>query len=463
MLKKHRCLLTLLLLLITMPLSVLAQTQNQTEITEPDETTAPERVDVAPAAEDSQIRDRIAGIMAATEWFEKPEVEVNDGVVFLSGSTNSGDYKRWAGDLARNTQDVTAVVNRIEILDPDIWDYQPAFTGLQELWRNIMSAIPFLIFGIVVLVIFWGISALVAKGARAYLTKRDMNELLQDITARGIAIFVFLLGIYIVFHVADLTNVALTILGGTGLLGIVLGIAFRDITENFLASIFLSVQNPFHAGDLVEINDNTGFIQRLTIRATLLMTLDGNHLQIPNSAVYKSSILNYTSNPKQRFSFVIGIGYDASVISAQDIATKIFEEHPAVLKEPEPLVLVDELASSTINLVYYIWVDGSVHNVLKVKSSVLRQVKTAYMAEGISMPDDARERVFLDGTTLQPRKAATPSGKEEPAGGPAEGDSKLITKAEGQLESNDEEILEQARTSRSPEEGDDLLKSSRQV
>jgi len=269
------------------------------------------------------------------------------------------------------------------------------------------------------------------------------------------------MGIYIVFHVADLTNVALTILGGTGLLGIVLGIAFRDITENFLASIFLSVQNPFHSGDHVDINGNTGFVQRLTIRATLLMTLDGNHMQIPNSTVYKSSILNYTSNPNQRFSFVIGIGYDASVTSAQDLATKIFEKHPAVLREPEPLVLVDKLASSTINLMFYIWVDGSKHNVLKVKSSVLRQIKTAYIAEGISMPDDARERVFLDGVTIQPQKETATSEKKKTVGTPVAEDSKLITKAEGQLESNDKEILEQARMSRSPEEGDNLLKPNK--
>jgi small conductance mechanosensitive channel len=449
----------LLLLLFSMPLNLFAQGQAQT--TESDESAVPERVDVAPVAEDSQIRDRLVRILSATEWFENPEVVVNDGVVFLSGSTETPDHKRWAGDLARNTQDVTAVVNRIEILDPDIWDYQPAFTGMQELWRNIMSAVPFLIFGVVVLVIFWVISVLVAKGARIYLRNRTMNDLLQNILARGIAIMVFLLGIYIVFHVADLTNVALTILGGTGLLGIVLGIAFRDITENFLASIFLSVQNPFHAGDLVEINNNMGFVQRLTIRATLLMTLDGNHLQIPNAAVYKSNILNYTSNPNQRIRFVIGIGYDASVASAQEIASKIFEEHPAVLSEPEPWILVDELASSTIILKFYIWVDGSKHNLLKVKSSVLRQIKNAYLKEGISMPDDSRERIYLEGVPMQSQTETATSDKKKPASVPDTEDSKVITKAEGQLKSNDDEILKQARMSRSPEEGDDLLKPNK--
>jgi len=453
----YRSIVLLLLLLVPVQESVLAQGQQQTVPPEPEETAAPEHVDVAPVADDAQIRDRLTGILTAVEWFEDPQVEVRDGVVFLTGSAQTDDYKRWAGDLARSTQDVTAVVNSMDVIDPDIWDYEPAFTGLQDLWRSIMRAIPFLIFGVVVLILFWGISALVAKGARVYLRNRQMNDLLQDIAARGIAIMVFLIGIYVVFHVADLTNVALTILGGTGLVGIVLGIAFRDITENFLASIFLSVQNPFHAGDHIEIGEHIGFVQRLTIRATLLMTLDGNHLQIPNATVYKSSILNYTSNPNQRIRFDIGIGYDASVITAQNLASRVFEEHPAVLSEPEPWVLVDKLASSTINLRFYVWIDGTQHNVLKVKSSVLRQLKTVYLAEGISMPDDARERIMLtDGARIErasDRKEVVPPS-------PAD-DSKLITKTEGALTSNDEEILKQARMSRSPEEGDDLLKPSK--
>ena len=459
--KEYQYLIITLILIISLPISVFAQIQNQTETTEQEESTAPERVVVAPVAEDSQIKERLVRILTATEWFENPDVIVNDGVVFLSGSTTTADHKRWAGDLARNTQDVTAVVNRIEVLDPDIWDYQPAYTGVQELWRNIMSAIPFMIFSIVVLVIFWGISLLVAKGARAYFTNRQMNDLLQDIAARGVAIAVFLIGIYIVFHVADLTNIALTILGGTGLLGIVLGIAFRDITENFLASIFLSVQNPFHAGDLVEINENKGIVQRLTIRATLLMTLDGNHLQIPNSTVYKSNILNFTSNPNQQISFIIGIGYESSVTSAQDIASHLFKEHPAVLREPEPWILVDNLDSSTIKLKFYFWVDGSKHNVLKVKSSILRQIKTAYLSEGISIPADVNTIVNLDGITVQHNKEITSKENKESVAATVADDSKLITKAEGKLESNDEEILEQARMSRSPEEGVNLLKPNK--
>ncbi|MEX0661911.1 MAG: mechanosensitive ion channel domain-containing protein [Balneolaceae bacterium] len=435
-----------------------AQDGNQTDTDEANETQAPEHVDVMPQADDNAIEERLSGILNATGWFSNSTVEVDDGVVFLRGSTETEEFKKWAGDLARNTQDVAAVVNQIEIMEPDIWNYEPAFFSLQELWRNIMRAIPFWVFGLFVLLIFWGISVLVAKVTRSYLKKRKMNLLLQDIAARGVAVIVFLLGLYIVFHIADLTQVALTVLGGTGLLGIILGIAFRDITENFLASIFLSIQNPFHSGDLVEIAGNVGFIQRLTIRATLLMTLDGNHMQIPNSTVYKNSILNFTSNPNQRENFIVGIGYEDSITLAQEIGAQILNNHPAVLKEPEPWILVNELATSTINLKYYFWVDGSKHNLLKVKSSVMRQVKSAYLNKGISMPDEAREMVFPHDIPVQIKDSAAISKDDEKVRDSSPDDSKISTQAEGKLNSNDNEILEQARKSRSPEEGDDLLK-----
>ncbi len=448
-------------LLIALPVLVWAQDNSQSVPPEnASETPAvPEQVDIRPEAADSEIRERLSGILAATGWFFDTEVEVNDGVVFLRGSTETDDFKRWAGDLARNTQDVAAVVNQIQIVEPDIWNYEPAFTGMQELGQSMMRAIPFWVFGLFVVFVFWGLSLLGAKVTRASLKKREMNVLLQDITARGVAVMVFLLGLYIVFHIADLTSVALTVLGGTGLLGIILGIAFRDITENFLASIFLSIQNPFHAGDRVEINGTIGFVQRLTVRATLLMTLDGNHKQIPNSTVYKSSILNFTSNPNQRTTFTVGIGYDDSITRAQKIGTKILEDHPAVLKEPEPWILLDKLAASTVNLQFYFWVNTHKHELLKVKSSVLRLIKTAYKEGGISMPDEAREMVFPNGVPVQITRDS-PTEREEKIDKetqPSE-DSKLAAEGEGKLESNDEEIRKQSRQSRSPEEGEDLLK-----
>ena len=208
---------------------------------------------------------------------------------------------------------------------------------------------------------------------------------------------VFLFGIYIVLRVSGLTQLALTVVGGTGLIGLAVGIAFRDITENFLASIFLSMQRPFETGDLVEVAGVTGYVQQLNVRTTILMTLDGNLVQIPNATVYKSNLRNFTTNSNRREDFVVGIGYEESINEAQEIARKVLADHPAVLNDPEPSVLADSLGKATINLRVYFWLNGREHSWLKVRSSVIRLVKLAFQKHGISMPDEAREVVFPQG------------------------------------------------------------------
>lgn len=198
---------------------------------------------------------------------------------------------------------------------------------------------------------------------------------------------VFSLGWYLVLRISGLSRLAVAVVGGTGLVGLVLGIAFRDITENFIASLLLSIQNPFREGDLVEIDGTSGFVEQLTSRATVLTTPDGIQVQIPNATVFKSTIRNLTSNPIWRDSFVVGIGHDDSIQVAQEAAQKVLTQHPAVLGEPEPWVLVDGLGASTINLRLYYRLDINTHSPIKARSSLIRLVKNAFAEAGITIPD----------------------------------------------------------------------------
>ncbi|MFC1836164.1 BON domain-containing protein, partial [Thermodesulfobacteriota bacterium] len=86
---------------------------------------APAKVDVKPVARDEEILKRLQSVLDATDWFTDPQVRVKEGVVFLNGQVESEELKKWAGDLARNTQDVVAVANRMEVLDPPVWDFRP--------------------------------------------------------------------------------------------------------------------------------------------------------------------------------------------------------------------------------------------------------------------------------------------------------------------------------------------------
>ena len=421
-----------------------------------------ERVEVQPVASDQAIDRRLTKIMESTGWFSDITVQVEEGVVFLDGGTDSADNRTWAGELARKTSDVVAVVNRIQVAEGSPWDFSPAVNELETLWKVSVQRMPRLLLGLLVLFLAGVLAWMVAHGVRRSLAQR-LNPLLRDVAARVLGIFVLLIGLYLVLQVVGLTRLAATILGGTGLAGLVAGIAFRDILENYLASILISLRNPFRIGDLVEIVGHTGVVQRVTTRGTVLMNLDGNHVQIPNSMVYKSIIRNYTANPNRRENFEVGIGFENKISLAQEAVREVLNGHPAVLKEPESLVLVDRLGSATVNLKIYFWYDGSAYNGIKVKSSLIRMVKRVFQEQEISMPDEAREVLFPEGISVRtleamPDKRPKESPKEPIP--PVVGTEAVTTGAEGGLASEDEQLREQGRKSRVPEEGENLLEEN---
>jgi small-conductance mechanosensitive channel len=308
----------------------------------------------------------------------------------------------------------------------------------------------------------WGVALTASYLLRTILRRRVASHLLREVTARAIGLLIFLLGLYFVLRIAGLTRLAVTVVGGTGLLGLILGIAFRDITENFLASLFLSLQRPFREGDLVEVAGMTGYVERLTSRTTVLIALDGNQVQIPNSTIFKSAIRNYTSNPNRREDFTIGIGYNDVISHAQEIALKVLDEHPAVLSDPEPLVLVDNLGAATVNLRIYFWLDGGSHSWMKVRSSVIRLVKRALQDAEISLPDSAREVIFPEGVPIRRangRATDAPASRQERPGRAQESKT-VATGGEARLQSEAATIKEQARKSWSPDDGENLLKDA---
>ena len=424
---------------------------------------APATVDVTPVAHDEEISRRLQSVLDATGWFTDARVRVDAGVVFLTGQTETEKLRKWAGALARNTQDVVAVANRIEVPQPSVWDMAPAWAGLRTLWRDFVRSLPLFAFGITVLALSVGAGMLATRAASTVLAPRIKARLLRSVFARGTGVLVVLAGIYVVLRVAGLTQLAMTVVGGTGLVGLALGIAFRDITENFLASVFLSMQRPFETGDLIEVAGVTGYVQQLNVRTTILMTLDGNLVQIPNASVYKSNLRNFTSNTNRREDFIVGIDYAALITDAQEVARQVLCTHPAVLQDPEPSVLVDSLGSSAVNLRVYFWLNGREHSWLKVRSSVIRLVKRAFQEHGISMPDDAREVIFPQGlpVTLIDRKpdAAGGSGpqRRRPVAPPTEDTDAVSTQAEAGLYSEAIVIEAQARHAQPLQDGENLL------
>jgi small-conductance mechanosensitive channel len=357
-------------------------------------------IDVKDTVQDQAIAHRLQRILDSSGRFNEIDVEVEEGIVFLKGETHSSEYKTWAEHLAQRTEGVIAVINQLRLSTTSNWSFQPAVDETINLYHDFIRTIPKIMIALVLLIITWLVAKSAFQVAGRLFRQRIKNPFVMRLSARLAALPVVVIGLYLVLQVTGLTKLALTLLGGTGLMGIIIGLAFRDIAENFLASVLISVQRPFKINDYIKVNDTEGVVQSVTTRGTVIMTLDGNHIHIPNATIYKNTIINVTANPKIRQQFTVGIGYDDGIAKAQQIATETMAAHPAVLDDPPPQVLVDNLGAATVNLEVYFWVDGVKNSTSKVKSAVIRLVKRAFDEAGISMPDEAREVVFPEGIRL---------------------------------------------------------------
>lgn len=259
------------------------------------------------------------------------------------------------------------------------------FDNANDALVRLLERIPLLILALLVLLIANWISRFV--GNRLHLVKvRSQNPYMSGLVRMVVRTVIMLIGVLIALDLIGLTSVVGAVLGSAGVVGLVLGFAFRDIAENYIAGILLSVRRPFEPGEHVVIDNREGKVISVNSRATVLMTLDGNHLQLPNSLVFKSVVLNYSKNPKRRFDFSMLIDGGQSIREAQTLAMAAIAQIEGVLEEPAPAWTVVEFGAAGIQLRFYGWVNQRESDLGKVRSEAIRRVKAAFAEAEIEAP-----------------------------------------------------------------------------
>ena len=147
----------------------------------------------------------------------------------------------------------------------------------------------------------------------------------------------------------------LSIVGVASIVGLAVGFAFRDITENFIASVLLGVRRPFQIGDFITVAGQAGVVKSLNTRATVLVTQEGNHVRIPNATVFKEIMVNSTASPSSRNSFDVVVPIAVSTADAIDAINGALQEMKGILDEPPPRALVEALEPDGVRIRAYFW------------------------------------------------------------------------------------------------------------
>lgn len=335
---------------------------------------------------DQQILDRIKSIYRQIVPFQEIGVTVVAGVVTVAGSVSNEAQAEQALNLARRVAGVVTVEDQIERELDVQGNVAPLMDQFKEGFRQWIRAFPLFLLAIGVFIIIAFTGHLVANWAT--LWRRVIpNPFLSEIVTQLIRVVGIILGLIVGLNLLGATTLMGTILGGAGVVGLAIGFAVRDTMENYISSIMLSLRQPFRANEHVVINEYEGRVIRLTSRATVLMTLDGNHLRIPNATVFKAVILNYSRNPERRFDFELGVDAEDDPLAAMETGLAAISSLDFVLQTPKPDAVIKAVGDSNILITFSGWVNQKNSDFKKARSLSIRAAKIALEESGFTLPE----------------------------------------------------------------------------
>ncbi len=288
-------------------------------------------------------------------------------------------------------------------------------------WETFLAHVPQLILGLIILILGFMISRWLSAVFQRRLSKRMEDPLLSNFLSRILKVVLIILGIMLAFNVMGLTGIAAGLMAGAGIGAIVIGFAFQDIGANFMAGVILAFNRPFGIGDTIEIGGVMGKVLSLNLRTTQIKTFDGKDVYIPNNTIVKEELINYTKDGLIRLEFTVGIDYEDNVDEALSVILKALKKMDKVLSGEgrEPLVVIKELATSTINLDVKFWVETFDYKqgTVELRSSVISQVLKDLVSSGVGLPADIVELKHYKGKgfpikLLNPKPSKKTGGEE---------------------------------------------------
>ncbi len=193
------------------------------------------------------------------------------------------------------------------------------------------------------------------------------------------------LGLMVVFLCLQNLGVELTaVLATAGIFGIAIGFAAQTSVSNIISGIFLLFEQPFQVGDAIKVGDTMGVVLSIDLLSVKLRQFDNLYTRVPNETFIKNNITNLTRYKIRRFDIMVGVAYQEDHREAQQVVEKVVQDHPQVLRVPEPLVLIEELGNSSVDLKVRVWFDRT--EFIQARSELIAEIKTALDEAGIEIP-----------------------------------------------------------------------------
>ena len=265
-------------------------------------------------------------------------------------------------------------------------------------WEQLIELLPNLLVAIFFLAFFSFIGYLVGRGIAKGVRRQWRNAIVVSYIGKALRWIFNLIGIIVALQVMGFGDAANTVLTGAGISAIIVGFAFKDIAENFLAGVLLLISRPFEIGHIIEIDDFRGTVRALEMRTTHIRSMTGKDIYIPNARIVKDVVINYTRDGYLRLDFVLGLDIPSDTNRARELILDFLQRQPDILDRPTADVMVKDVGEFTIDIQVLFWVDVLKQKKLSpgylgetIRSHYVGAVKDLLLQNGFNMPSQILE------------------------------------------------------------------------
>ncbi len=281
---------------------------------------------------------------------------------------------------------------------------QDIISNINVYYDQLVELLPRLVFGLLIFFILYRIAIRVKMALYNQLSKQMDDPLLARFLARIVKVIIIFAALMIFMNIVGLTHLASGLITGASVSAVVIGFAFKDIAENFLAGIMLAFHRPFRIGDTVELTGNKGSVVSLHLRTTHIKTPDGRDIYIPNASIVKNPLVNYTIDGFIRQNFMVGLDYGSDVNKAIEIIEKELLTVPGIIKEDKaPAVTINNLNPSNVELNIYYWLDtfNKDYSGRLIRTEAITKVLDTLTEAGFYLPGNVMELKNYNGIALE--------------------------------------------------------------
>ena len=237
---------------------------------------------------------------------------------------------------------------------PDLTPYYGLIEEKLVGWLEIsIKHLPNFVVSLFIVLFFSLLSRVLSKTFRTVLHKALESRQIADLLASIFKIIVMTVGIFVALDFMGLSGTVKSLLAGAGIVGLAIGFAFQDMTENLIAGIAMGIRKPFQIGDVIKADGVFGTVKAINLRNTLVENFYGQLDIVPNKVLFRNTLTNYNTTGERRVEIGVGISYADDIELAAEVLVEAINKKDFIKNQEETAVYAESFGDSSINLLVW--------------------------------------------------------------------------------------------------------------